>query len=122
MIDAGATLAVAHDTEWIIPKPKAVNMAPSLGDVIGTFKSLVFTVYLDWIETHEPERHAKFWQRNYHEHVIRSDQELNAIRCYIQDNPLKWIEDRDNPDNVRGWPPPAKVEDYLEDIQLLIQE
>ena len=128
--DVGATLAVAQDragarpapTEWVIPKPAAVNMAPSLGDVMGAFKSLVFTVYLDWIEMHDPARHAKFWQRNYYEHVIRHDAELAAIRRYIQDNPLHWIEDRDNPDNVRHWPLPTKVEDYLEDIQLLIQE
>ena len=89
---------------------------------MGAFKSLVFTVYLDWIETHEPERRAKFWQRNFYEHVIRSDQELNAIRRYIQDNPLHWNEDRDNPDNVRRLLPPAMPEEYLEDVQSLTQE
>ncbi len=30
------------------------------------------------------------WQRNYYEHVIRSDRALNAIRHYIETNPLKW--------------------------------
>ena len=97
-------------------------MAPSLGDVMGAFKSLVFTVYLDWIDKHDPARRAKFWQRNYYEHVIRHDADLIAIRRYIQANPLHWIEDRDNPDNVWRWPLPTKVEDYLEDIQLLLQE
>jgi len=89
---------------------------------MGAFKSLVFTVYLDWIQTHDPTRRAKLWQRNYHEHIIRSDSELNAIRRYIQENPLRWNEDRDNPDNTRKLPPPTKVEEYLEDIQASMPE
>lgn len=40
------------------------------------------------------------WQRNYYEHIIRSDQELNRIREYIQNNPLKWELDRENPDKI----------------------
>ncbi len=30
------------------------------------------------------------WQRNYYEHIIRNEQELNTIRKYILTNPLKW--------------------------------
>jgi putative transposase len=33
------------------------------------------------------------WQRNYFEHVIRNDKELSEIRRYIENNPLKWMED-----------------------------
>jgi REP element-mobilizing transposase RayT len=29
------------------------------------------------------------WQRNYYEHIIRNDDELNRIRLYIFDNPSK---------------------------------
>ena len=132
--DVGATLAVAPDavanwagaspapTQWVIPKPEKVNTRPALGDVIGAYKSLVFTVYLDWTEAHDPSRRAKFWQRNYYEHIVRSDPELNAIRRYIQENPLRWTEDRDNRDNTRHLPPPTKIEEYLEDIQVMMQE
>jgi putative transposase len=38
-----------------------------------------------------------FWQRNYYEHVIRNEKELNRIRDYIQNNPLRWEFDRENP-------------------------
>jgi len=38
-----------------------------------------------------------FWQRNYHEHVIRNDNDLHDIRKYINDNPLKWETDEYNP-------------------------
>jgi hypothetical protein len=30
------------------------------------------------------------WQRNYYEHIIRNDNELNSIREYINNNPVNW--------------------------------
>jgi len=36
------------------------------------------------------------WQRNYYEHIIRSEEELNKIRCYIINNPPKWEYDQEN--------------------------
>ncbi len=36
------------------------------------------------------------WQRNYYEHIIRNDDELNKIREYIQTNPLRWASDPEN--------------------------
>ncbi len=33
------------------------------------------------------------WQRNYYEHVIRNETELNAIRQYILGNPANWQTD-----------------------------
>ena len=39
------------------------------------------------------------WQRNYYEHVVRGDADLDRIRKYVQDNPAKWAEDSDNPHN-----------------------
>jgi len=40
---------------------------------------------------------AAVWQRNYHEHVIRSEESLRQIRQYIADNPAHWADDRENP-------------------------
>jgi REP element-mobilizing transposase RayT len=39
------------------------------------------------------------WQRNYYEHVVRNEEDLNEIREYIITNPLKWAVDRENPNN-----------------------
>ena len=36
------------------------------------------------------------WQRNYYEHIIRNERELNNIARYIVNNPLNWQLDRDN--------------------------
>lgn len=38
------------------------------------------------------------WQRNYHEHVVRNEAELMAIREYILANAARWDEDENNPD------------------------
>jgi hypothetical protein len=104
---------------WVIPKPETVNRHPTLGDVIGAFKSLVFTVYLDWVQANDPSRRAKFWQRNYYEHIVRNPGELRAIRRYIQNNPLKWRMDMDNPANFPKRPPPDTVDDYLRDAGVI---
>ncbi|MGD9488191.1 MAG: transposase [Calditrichaceae bacterium] len=37
---------------------------------------------------------ARLWQRNYYEHIIRNENELNRIRQYIIENPLKWQDNK----------------------------
>jgi len=37
------------------------------------------------------------WQRGYHEHVIRSERALAALRRYIVDNPMRWSLDAEHP-------------------------
>ncbi len=34
------------------------------------------------------------WQRNYYEHIIRNNTELKHIRNYIENNPIKWENDK----------------------------
>ncbi|MGA9398353.1 MAG: transposase [Anaerolineaceae bacterium] len=36
------------------------------------------------------------WQRNYYEHIIREERDWQAISDYIDSNPEKWAEDREN--------------------------
>ncbi|MBI4228500.1 MAG: hypothetical protein HY693_02135 [Deltaproteobacteria bacterium] len=40
------------------------------------------------------------WQRNFYEHIIRNEYDLNVIREYILENPLSWELDEDNPKNL----------------------
>ncbi len=37
------------------------------------------------------------WQRNYYEHIIRNEDDLHATRQYIANNPMRWLEDSENP-------------------------
>ena len=66
---------------------------PILGGVIGAFQSLVFHQYYQWIKENNIEAKAKFWQRNYYEHVIRNEKDWERIRKYIIENPMNWNED-----------------------------
>lgn len=34
------------------------------------------------------------WQRNYYDRIIRNRQEYEEICIYIENNPLKWVEDK----------------------------
>jgi putative transposase len=38
-----------------------------------------------------------FRQRNYYEHIIRDEDDLNKITEYIRNNPLEWRSDIENP-------------------------
>ncbi|MFA5367672.1 MAG: transposase [Dehalococcoidia bacterium] len=80
------------------PKPKSV------GSFIGGFKPIV-TKRVN--ELHNTPG-QKLWQRNYYEHVIRDEDDLNRIRRYICDNPARWAEDENNPEQMKC-PPPAGV-------------
>lgn len=41
---------------------------------------------------------SNIWQRNYYEHIIRSDDEHARIHLYIESNPAKWKDDDQNPE------------------------
>jgi putative transposase len=73
---------------------RAKNVSPlqhgtsmTIGSVIRGFKIGV----TKWARAngafHDP------WQRNYYEHIIRNEPELNKIREYIINNPLSWETD-----------------------------
>jgi putative transposase len=38
----------------------------------------------------------KIWQRNYYEHIIRDEKDLDNTREYIYNNPVKWLYDEEN--------------------------
>ncbi len=65
----------------------------SVGAIMAGFKSAV-TKRINEMRQMPGE---PLWQRNYYEHVIRNEDELNRIRQYINDNPAKWDMDKENP-------------------------
>ncbi|MBI4962140.1 MAG: transposase [Desulfomonile tiedjei] len=75
--------------------PTAARRKP-LGRLIGSFK----TVSTKQINEIRKSPGMGLWQRNYYEHVIRSEKSLNAIREYIEANPFHWQDDPENPDGV----------------------
>jgi putative transposase len=95
----------------------APTVAPTLGEMIQWFKTMTTNEYIRGVkELNWTPFPGKLWQRNYYEHIIRSEIELNAIRQYIVNNPLKWEQDRDNPIKIR--PAAETVAAYLSEAGL----
>jgi len=65
----------------------------TIGAIVRGFKSAT-TKHINEIRG---TPRMQFWQRNYYEHIIRSDKELNNIREYIVNNPMQWHVDEENP-------------------------
>lgn len=60
-------------------------------DVVRWFKSALFTDYTTGVRHHGWEPYDRqLWQRNYYDHIIRSERELDRIRAYIEANPTRW--------------------------------
>ena len=80
-------------------RPQGVAPTMSLPDVVHRFKSLTTARYRTGVlqDGWQPFP-GRLWQRNYYEHVIRDEEELNRIRQYIIDNPGRWQDDVENPD------------------------
>ncbi len=75
-----------------IPDPDEAARKP-LGRMIAAFK----TVSTRRIRALHPAPDGPVWQRYFYEHIIRSNRSLERILSYIQDNPIRWREDPENP-------------------------
>jgi len=86
-------------------QPPRINVRPgSLGAIVRSYKSAV----TKRINELRGTPGAAVWQRNYWEHIIRTERALEAIRRYIAENPLRWELDRYNPET--GGRDPRAVE------------
>ncbi|AFH50606.1 Transposase [Ignavibacterium album JCM 16511] len=66
----------------------------SVPQIIGGFKSITT------IELHKKGLTNFKWQRSYYDRIIRNEKELYYIRQYIEQNPLRWGLEKDNPENL----------------------
>ena len=101
IVIVGAPLVGADSFGTVNPDAEnraGTRPAPTLGDVVGVFKSITTHQYTDGVrQKNWPPFNGKFWQRNYYEHIIRGEEEMDRIRRYITDNPAKWADDENNP-------------------------
>ena len=76
------------------PSKQEQRFAPTLGGVIGAFKSLSTHEYIQGVnkDAWQPFD-KKLWQRNYYEHIIRDQKAYNQIVEYIQTNAARWQDD-----------------------------
>ena len=71
-----------------------------LGGMVGAFK----TVSTQRVNLLRGRAGEPVWQRDFHEHIIRNEEELDRIRRYVASNPLHWALDRENPAAMRKPP------------------
>lgn len=65
-----------------------------LGDIFGSFKSITTVLYARGV--HEEGWQSfpgRLWERNYYEHVIRTERALQKTRQYIRENVAAWKHD-----------------------------
>ena len=66
----------------------------SLGAIVGSFKSAV---------TKRIGRELSpiaVWQRNYYEHIVRNERQMEKVWFCVRSNPLSWATDDENPERV----------------------
>ncbi len=69
----------------------------SLGDVVRRFKSLTTREYGEGVKhSGWPPFNQRLWQRNYFEHVVRDERDVERLQGYIIDNPVNWAFDVEN--------------------------
>ena len=81
----------------------ATRAAPTVGDIVGAYKSITTVEYIRGVHAHGwPRFRDRLWQRNYYERVIRDGDALDRMREYIARNPERWATDRENPASRRS--------------------
>ena len=70
------------------PSKRPVGTSKTIGSIVRGFKIGV----TKWVRHHTGVHDV--WQRNYWEHIIRNETDMNQIREYIRNNPAQWEMDR----------------------------
>jgi len=72
-----------------------IETNPRLGDVMKWFKSITTNRYIHGVKDRGwPRFDGHLWQRNYYDHIVRNDVDLDRIRTYIENNPGTWEADQ----------------------------
>jgi len=74
----------------LAPSPASTH-GPSLSTIVGGYKAGVSRI------CHAKGLSGFEWQSRFHDHILRSNATLNAVRDYIDHNPQNWLLDPDNP-------------------------
>jgi REP element-mobilizing transposase RayT len=73
---------------------KTQGIAPTLGSIIGAFRSVTTHACIRGVKTRDwPPFDGRLWQRNHYEHIIRHTRSHRQIAEYIATHPLRWEQD-----------------------------
>jgi putative transposase len=77
---------LSHDS---VP-PFTSPHAGSLSAIVRSYKAGVT------FKARELGFHQTIWQTRFHDHLLRGDKVIAAVREYIRNNPSNWVRDREN--------------------------
>jgi putative transposase len=75
-----------HVIVWLHPTQES---RPTLGRVVGAFKSLTGRAALAYLRSKGLRCGQHFWQRDFYDHVMRNEADLQEKRLSIRNNPIK---------------------------------
>src|SRR5512133_2325423 len=109
-----------HPGTWKNDNARRVGQLPdptnarfeTLSNIVGAFKTTAATR----VNKLRGTVGMPVWQKSFYERIVRNDHELECIQEYIRNNPVKWLEDRDNPDNPQFGLPAKCIDDYWKEI------
>ena len=86
-----------HGLLFFRPTPQTPDR-PTLGTAINWLKTMTTNEYIRGVKSLAWRSFpGTLWQRDFHDHIVRNDEELKSIREYIRQNPARWAWDRENP-------------------------
>jgi len=89
---------IENNNENITENKKNVEYTTgsTIPKIVQWFKTMTTNEYIRHVKQNGWKPfNGRLWQRNYYEHIIRNENELNQIRDYIINNPLKWKLDKE---------------------------
>lgn len=70
-------------------------LSVALGDIMKWFKGVTGNRYSRGVHGRGwPPYDRHFWHRNYYDHIVRDEPDLERVRTYIVNNPANWNTDR----------------------------
>lgn len=88
------------DVVSISPSRAGLEPAPTEGIPLSEIVRQLKTFSAKRINNRRNTQGTPVWQRNYYEHIIRDEDELNKIREYIKNNPANWDTDENFMENT----------------------
>ena len=91
LVIVGDGSAVPQDKTNTAPhntKNGRANPAPTVGNIMGWFKYTTTKQMAHCWNTSD----NRLWQRSYHDHIIRNEQDYRNICQYINENPIRWLQ------------------------------
>lgn len=96
-----------HVLLWILAHVNPADQPPpdkkrAFGDAIAGSLSTLIGAYKGGVTQKTKNNNLmpgpKLWHRNFYDHIVRGEEELQHIRAYIRTNPQRWKEDKLHPD------------------------